>query len=186
MVGKDKAGNEVIYDQNASKFKVDGTAPEITITPYPDENDGYYNKGVRFKINVKEQFEKKHKITVSDKNKSVNGDADDVFVLNGTDGTFEVKRNAEGIYNLKIKAEDAFGNLAEDKVSFIVDKSAPTIGIATVSKLNNGNVALNVNIADNYKGKEYIVHVIRKDASGAVVYNKDYRKEIWKTTTANP
>ena len=112
-----------------------GTAPEITITPYPDENDGYYNKGVRFKINVKEQFEKKHKITVSDKNKSVNGDADDVFVLNGTDGTFEVKRNAEGIYNLKIKAEDAFGNLAEDKVSFIVDKSAPTIGIATVSKL---------------------------------------------------
>ena len=186
VVGKDKAGNEVIYDQNASKFKVDGTAPEITITPYPDENDGYYNKGVRFKINVKEQFEKKHKITVSDKNKSVNGDADDVFVLNGTDGTFEVKRNAEGIYNLKIKAEDAFGNLAEDKVSFIVDKSAPTIGIATVSKLNNGNVALNVNIADNYKGKEYIVHVIRKDASGAVVYNKDYRKEIWKTTTANP
>ena len=43
-----------------------------------------------------------------------------------------------------------------------------------------------LNIADNYKGKEYIVHVIRKDASGAVVYNKDYRKEIWKTTTANP
>ena len=28
--------------------------------------------------------------------------------------------------------------------------------------------------------------MIRKDASGAVVYNKDYRKEIWKTTTANP
>ncbi len=186
VVGKDKAGNEVIYDQDASRFKVDGTAPEITITPYPDENDGYYNKGVRFKINVKEQFEKKHKITVSDKNKSVNGDADDVFVLNGTDGTFEVKRNAEGIYNLRIKAEDAFGNLAEDKVSFVVDKSAPTIGIATVSKLNNGNVALNVNIADNYKGKEYIVHVTRKDASGAVVYNKDYRKEIWKSTSAKP
>lgn len=55
------------------------------MTPYPDENDGYYNKSVKFKINVKEQFAKKHTITISDKNKSVNKDEDEVLTFNGTE-----------------------------------------------------------------------------------------------------
>ncbi len=151
--GTDKAGNKVVYDTDSSKFKVDATSPEITVTPYPDENDGYYNKSVKFKINVKEQFAKKHTITISDKNKSVNKDEDEVLTFNGTEGTFDVKRSGQGKYNLKITAEDAFGNISEDSVNFIIDKTKPTIGIATVNKLNNGNVTLNVAIADNYKGK---------------------------------
>lgn len=184
--GTDKAGNKVVYDTDSSKFKVDATSPEITVTPYPDENDGYYNKSVKFKINVKEQFAKKHTITISDKNKSVNKDEDEVLTFNGTEGTFDVKRSGQGKYNLKITAEDAFGNISEDSVNFIIDKTKPTIGIATVNKLNNGNVTLNVSIADNYKGKEYITHVIRKNASGTVVEDKEYKESKWKNTSAGP
>lgn len=184
--GTDKAGNKVVYDTDSSKFKVDETVPAIDVTPEMVIDDDYFNKGVKFKINVKEQFAKKHTVTISDKNKSVNKDEDEVLTFNGTEGTFNVSRSKEGKYNLKITAEDAFGNPAEATIGFVIDKTKPTIGIATVNKLNNGNVTLNVTIADNYKGKEYVTHVIRKNASGTVVEDKEYTESEWKNTSAGP
>lgn len=187
VTGTDKAGNKVSYDVAGSRFKVDATKPKVTITPRLEQtNDGYYNKDIAFDIAVEEQFAETHKIVVSDKNKDTNGDADDTFTMKGTSGTYTVKRNAQGIYNLKVTVTDAFGNVTEDEAAFVIDKTKPTIGIATVNKLNNGNVALNVNLADNYKGKSYTVHVKRKDASGAVAYDGDYRTVEWNNTSVNP
>lgn len=57
VTGKDRAGNDVEYEINDSRFKVDSTLPDIVLDRYPDsENDGYYNKNVSFKFTVTEQF----------------------------------------------------------------------------------------------------------------------------------
>ncbi len=187
VTGKDRAGNEVEYNSSDAKLKVDATAPDITITPLPEAtNDGYYNSTVKFKITVTEQFNKKTKVTITDLNKATNNDDDEVYTFSSTEGTFTVKRSSQGIYRLKITVEDAFGNVSKETVKFVIDKTEPEISISNVDKLNNSNVSLKVNVSDNYKGKSYRVHVVRKNSSGKTVYDDDYLNKKWSTTSVSP
>jgi hypothetical protein len=187
ITGHDYAGNKLTFETNKYKLKVDDTNPLVTISPAPvDTNDGYYNDKVSFNIKVKEQFSAKHKITITDKNKAANGDDDVTYTLKGTEGTYSVKRNSQGIYNLVVTVTDAFGNKTKKNVNFTIDKTNPVIRIASVSKTNNNNVSLNVNISDNYKGNEYTVHVVRKNPGGSVAYDNVFKKEKWETNSVTP
>ncbi len=187
VTGKDRAGNAVKYTVSDSNLKVDATAPTVTISPLPEEtNDGYYNSNVSFTISVTEQYSNTTTIKVSDANKATNGDEDEIYYLKDTNGTFTIKRSSQGIYNLKITVTDAFGNKTEKTVNFVIDKTKPEIVIGAVNKLNNGNVSVKVNITDNYKGKSYRVHVVRKNSAGTVVYDKDMLDEEWNNKSVSP
>jgi hypothetical protein len=187
VTGHDYAGNKLTFSTNKYRFKVDNTKPKVSIDPVPvDTNDGYYNDKVSFKVNVKEQFNEKHKIKIVDRNKAVNGDEDTSITIKGTDGVYTVSRSSQGIYDFDVTVTDAFGNETTERVGFTIDKTLPVIKIASVNQLNNSNVGLNVEISDNYRGKSYNVHVVRKDAGGNVVYDNDFKKAVWETTSVVP
>ncbi len=179
---KDNSGNE--NKEKTSTFYVDSTSPEVTITPVPaDTNSGYYNKAVKFNVEVEEQFELTHKISITDKNGNVS-DINNNF--KATTYSYTVKNSKQGIYNLNIVVTDAFGNTTTKRVRYVIDKEKPVITIQNVNKTNNGNVTLGVDISDKYKGNTYSVHVVRKNASGEVVYEGNIKKGTWSGTEISP
>lgn len=179
---KDNAENE--NKEKTSTFYVDSTSPEVTITPVPaDTNSGYYNKAVKFDVEVEEQFELSHKISITDKNGNV-PDIKDSF--RATAYSYSVKNSKQGIYNLNIVVTDAFGNATTKRVRYVIDKEKPVISIHDVNKTNNGNVNLGIDISDTYKGNTYSVHVVRKNASGAVAYEGNIKKGTWTGTEISP
>lgn len=179
---KDNAGNE--NKEKTSTFYVDSTSPEVTITPVPaDTNSGYYNKAVKFNVEVEEQFELTHKISITDKNGNV-PDIKENF--RAASYSYSVKNSKQGIYNLNVVVTDAFGNATTKRVRYVIDKEKPVISIHDVNKTNNGNVTLGVDISDKYKGNTYSVHVVRKNASGEVVYEGNIKKGTWSGTEISP
>ncbi len=184
ITGTDLSGNSVSYSIDDTRLKVDSTPPEIEITDDPeDTNDGYYNSSVTAKFTVYEQFTNKTTIKVSDANKSTNGDADETYTQKALEESYKIKRTDEGKYKLTIYAEDAFGNDASETITFVIDKTAPTISLSSVNSINNSSVSLNVTLADNFKGEKYTIHVTRKDANGSTAYDADYDTGKWASTS---
>ena len=63
----------------------------------------------------------------------MNGDEDETYILNETTGTYTVKRKTPGVYNLTIKAVDAFGNVNYVRdIKFVIDKESPVATIEGV------------------------------------------------------
>lgn len=196
ITGKDRSGN-MIYGTSKNNgtyvtddFFVDSTKPAITISPVPAAtNGGYYNTSVSFNVNVKEQYDKlAGKVVITDANASVNGDKAEVRKATSKDMNYSVTRSKQGIYNLTVKATDAFGNISDKNVSFVIDKEKPVITLGRVDTSSSGNVTLPITFTDKYKGDTYVIHVTRKDTSGKVVYDADYSKGTWDGTraTLNP
>lgn len=177
----DKSGNTV--SDKTTVFYVDATSPSVSITPVPSAtNDGYYNKTVKFDIDVSEQFALNHKISIKDKN----GNLEEIKEsFKDTDYIYTVKSNKQGIYVLSVVVTDAFGNSTTKRVRYTIDKEAPVIKTDAVNDTNNTNVTLGMEFTDNYKGSTYNVHVVRKDASGKVAYEGNVKKGAWTGTSAN-
>lgn len=179
---KDNAGNE--NKDKTVTFYVDSTSPEVTITPVlAKTNGGYYNKAVKFNVEVAEQFALTHKISITDKNGNV-PEIKDSF--KSVAYSYTVKNSKQGIYNLNIVVTDAFGNTTTKRVRYVIDKEKPVIKINDVNKTNNGNVNLGIDISDKYKGNTYTVHVVRKNTSGAVAYEGNIKKGTWTGTEISP
>ncbi|MGN0394288.1 MAG: Ig-like domain-containing protein [Coprococcus sp.] len=174
----DNAGNTCT--DKTKTFYVDNTEPDVTIKPIPSKtNNGYYNKAVKFDVNVVEQFDLVHNISIKDKNGNV-PDIEKNF--KSAVYSYTVKNSTQGVYNLDIVVTDAFGNYTKKNVRYVIDKEKPVITIRDVDKTSNGNVNLGIDISDKYKGDTYNVHVIRRNEAGDIAYEGDIKKGTWAGT----
>ncbi len=105
----DKAGN---VNEVVKNFVIDKSAPALSISGV--ENNGLYNKAVN------------PKVIVDDK------DAVVTTTLNGKPYSGEVI-SEEGSYVLKATVIDKAGNKSDMSITFVIDKTAPTIKVSGVA-----------------------------------------------------
>lgn len=101
----DKAGNATRHD---TAFDIDKTAPVIVVTGV--DNGGAYNRDVTPVISATDAHLK-----------SVSATLDSVAFSSGT------VIATEGVHELVLTADDAAGNIAIDTISFVIDKTGPTV-----------------------------------------------------------
>lgn len=199
----EKSGEGLLTGGNGSltsskTYYVDKTKPFIRITDNPANryrDHAYFNGAVTFGVEVTEQFADLTNTFVIDNSKG------DVAISSGSANkseTFKVQTNgsawsksitytAEGDYNLVFTATDGCDNVNTAGTRFHIDKTAPVITIdpdgAVAGSVNNTDVTLPYVLSDNMRGYTYTVHVVRRDASGSVVYDGDrIKNESWGTS----
>lgn len=179
---KDRAGNT--YNGKTETFYVDNTKPEVKISPVPSKkNDGYYNKPVKFDIDVVEQFELRHNIYITDREETVPDFSKD---FKNPVYKCTIREDTQGAYDLEIVVTDAFGNATKKYVRYVIDQEKPVINIHNVNEFNNGDVNISMDITDKYKGDTYTIHAVRKDEAGNIVYEADMEKGKWQSTEVHP
>ena len=112
LTATDQAGNTA---QDIVTFTIDKTNPGITISGVADGT--YYNTDVTPVIDV------------SDANLNTTS-----ITLNNNPFTNGTTVSAENTYTLVVQANDKAGNTANKIITFVIDKTAPTITIAESSK----------------------------------------------------
>ena len=161
-------------------YYIDATAPKVAISPVPNANGGYYKSRVEFDVDIKEQFNLKHTLSITDKNSLVS-EKTDKFEYD--EYLYVASYNTEGVYDLDVRVTDAIGNSTVKNVKFVIDKTKPVVTLGSVPSVNNSEVTLPVNITDNMKGSKYTVHVIRTNAAGSVVYDGNVETGKWNGTS---
>jgi hypothetical protein len=191
VTATDKAGNTAKISGPKTALYIDETQPSVDISPYPTDNDGYYNSAVAFDIIFKEQFAlnsslKVNKI-VTDNGVEVENKTDTIEPITDVDYTQAKTYTRQGKYTITITATDEAGNVYNskdvgDELTFIIDTTKPVVELGAVNKLNNSDVTLPFTLTDNYKGLSYEVDVERKNASGTVVSSGVYTSGKWNNT----
>ena len=180
--GNDKAGNAVVDADGlaGNRYYIDNTKPTISISPKPEKtNGGYYKGEVAFDVNIGEQFNRKHTLTITDANGTIQ-EKNTAFEFN--EYVYGASYTGQGEYNLTIKVTDAAGNVSTVGTKFVIDKTKPVVQLGDVALLNTGNVTLPITLTDNMKGSKYTVHVVRTDANGNKAFDADLEKGTWNGT----
>lgn len=204
--GTDNSGNAITSKDDiftkknnvyrTKTFYVDKTNPEVSIDNDPEfikDDSNYFNKAVTFAINVDEQFSRlTNVIEIDNEDGNVNitkGSKvlEEKFRIPNDNGTWTKKYTyrAEGEYNLTIQVTDGCDNDDDSAVTgthFYIDMTKPVINIdsSVNGMVSGGTVRVPFTISDNMKGNRYTVHVVRKDTSGRIVYDKDiYKNSRW-------
>jgi len=129
----DKAGN--VSDIIKMYYRIDLTAPVILLSGI--SNGSYFCIAQDLYIDVTEAFYKDDKISIS-AIKEVNGDKQEYAIKSWENSAVNSKRietfNQDGIYTIRVQAEDASGNEAEAReICFAIDMVAPVIEIKGIA-----------------------------------------------------
>lgn len=124
---KDKAGNKA-KEQKLS-FMIDKTKPEISFAGVREKQVA--GESVTLKTTIKELNPVDKTTTVQVKKKDMDGVWSDIdnkqIVFEGASGDYQGVFNEEGVYEITVKAKDKAKNLADKKIIFTIDKSAPIV-----------------------------------------------------------
>lgn len=152
---------------------------------------GYFNQNVSVSLKILDQFDLPLSLTATDiaykdEDKDPHKRYEDFGYSRDGDAwlDYNVAKNNADTYNLRIKAEDGFGNIYTlvPNIKFFIDKINPVVEIGNVSNVNNSDVTVPVTITDNMMGSKYKVHVTRTDASGNTSYDADFENGEWSDT----
>ncbi|MCR5543616.1 MAG: Ig-like domain repeat protein [Eubacterium sp.] len=176
---KDKAGNTA---GATCSFRVDGSKPVLTneIVTTSVKNNNYFNKGVEVSLSVKDSSMEKNRIKVQDANGKTITLA---WSRSGDTWSATYKVNAEGKYTVKLSAEDLSGNKDSKSVSFVIDKTKPTLTTQVDGKTYNGkstfykkNAETSVVVKDSNEDKSDVSAKITRSP-----FNGDSDVELSKT-----
>lgn len=168
--GFDKAGNE--SNHAAASYNIDTTKPVITQSSTLKSGD-YYNMPVELKGTIQELNYMTAKASIevlrTFEGKTYTDINDEIELANEVQG-FQYKFDAEGEYQVRVKANDKAGNEADElTLHFVIDKTAPELSILGVS--NNYKTKTNVDITfqsvdRNHNFKEYGIISVRTNSDG--------------------
>lgn len=145
VTATDNAGNKGVFGPYT--FKIDTTAPTVTVKDYVANLTGKEMKDADFKftipVTVSDALSGIKPVTVKKGNKVLTKD-DYKETVNGDEYTFEFKKDVltTGTYAFTFTAEDNAGNTSEASANVSVDKDAPVItvkGVSPVVAVAGGN-----------------------------------------------
>ena len=152
VTATDNAGNKGVFGPYT--FKIDTTAPTVTVKDYVANLTGKEMKDADFKftipVTVSDALSGIKPVTVKKGNKVLTKD-DYKETVNGDEYTFEFKKDVltTGTYAFTFTAEDNAGNTSEASANVSVDKDAPVITVKGVSPIvvvtENGSEVNKVN-----------------------------------------
>lgn len=178
VTATDNAGNKGVFGPYT--FKIDTTAPTVTVKDYVANLTGKEMKDADFKftipVTVSDALSGIKPVTVKKGNKVLTKD-DYKETVNGDEYTFEFKKDVltTGTYAFTFTAEDNAGNTSEASANVSVDKDAPVITVKGVSPVVaaaggnkvNGKITVTGTVTDETKlGTTGAVTLNIKNASG--------------------
>ena len=108
---------------------IDKTKPEISFAGVREKQVA--GESVTLKTTIKELNPVGQTTTVQVKKKDMDGVWSDIdnkqIVFEGASGDYQGVFNEEGVYEVTVKAKDKAKNLADKKITFTIDKSAPIV-----------------------------------------------------------
>lgn len=178
VTATDNAGKKGVFGPYT--FKIDTTAPTVTVKDYVANLTGKEMKDADFKftipVTVSDALSGIKPVTVKKGNKVLTKD-DYKETVNGDEYTFEFKKDVltTGTYAFTFTAEDNAGNTSEASANVSVDKDAPVITVKGVSPVVaaaggnkvNGKITVTGTVTDETKlGTTGAVTLNIKNASG--------------------
>lgn len=178
VTATDNAGNKGVFGPYT--FKIDTTAPTVTVKDYVANLTGKEMKDADFKftipVTVSDALSGIKPVTVKKGNKVLTKD-DYKETVNGDEYTFEFKKDVltTGTYAFTFTAEDNAGNTSEASANVSVDKDAPVITVKGVSPVVaaaggnkvNGKITVTGTVTDETKlGTTGAVTLNIKNADG--------------------
>lgn len=157
-------------------FELDNTLPVVNLAvkdgvtankaPLPDGSDMYYRSDVTVGFACLEKNFNPDLVTIKDNGKFVNTSWDRMNNLNTTSAVI----SAPGKHTIEVTIKDKASNNSETRsISFIIDKSVPTLGISlngagygdgNVDLSSDANISVNI-IDDNSDESDINVHVTK-------------------------
>ena len=153
FIAVDKAGNS--SSPASVKFRVDRTAPKLSITS--NAKDDAANKEVEVTFSIQETFYNDMASSKIDVYKKVDGEGEthdrtiDFMPGSSNDSKTETFKD-DGEYRLVFTARDKAGNEASESYSFILDGSKPVITLSGVKNYDktDKSVALDVQVDETF------------------------------------
>ena len=140
---KDRQNIEPGHQLGVTSFTIDQTAPALAINGVTDKGEYSESKEAEISVTDANIDESKTELKVTAGNQ--------VITYKGEEAYKKHPFTNEGVYVLELSATDKAGNTSVKKVTFIIDKSAPTMEITGVkagefynSNKNNKEVAVSV------------------------------------------
>ncbi len=180
VVSQDKNG-KTLFSDSIIKFIVDKTAPTVGVIDSEDKDildivdtrKEYNINNQEIEFVVTDSYVNYEKCTITiDKydnddcekltleRTTINPEKDNDYEweINGNEGIFSYKFDSQGVYKIKIHAEDMAGNKTEKNVIIVIDTKAPT----TTIKLDKDGYAKNNHNVDCY-GTDVDININIKD-----------------------
>ncbi|MFP7299895.1 Ig-like domain-containing protein [Neobacillus niacini] len=121
---KDRQNLDPGHQLGVTSFTIDQTAPSLAINGVNDQGEYKESKEAEISVNDANIDENKTELKVTRGNQ--------VITYKGKDAYKKHSFTDEGVYVLELSATDKAGNAAAKKVTFIIDKSAPSLDITGV------------------------------------------------------
>lgn len=149
----DRAGNE--SEVRTVQFRVDKTAPELTISGIAD--GGTSTKNVTVTYGMKEDFYWDMAIAKINVYKGIDGQSEKLlktveYNAKNANSTMTETFSEDGDYRFEFIAEDRAGNTANKSYSFILDGTAPVIALSGVKNYDktDDKVVLTISITEDF------------------------------------
>ncbi|MDQ0999679.1 hypothetical protein QFZ28_000079 [Neobacillus niacini] len=125
VIVKDRQNTDPGHQLGVTSFTIDHTAPVLAINGVNDQGEYSESKNAEISVTDTNVDESKTQLKVTAGNQ--------VTTYTGEEAYKKHSFTEEGAYELELSATDKAGNTAAKKVTFIIDKSAPTLGITGVN-----------------------------------------------------